>query len=305
MTSVVGVDPTWEQIRAQHINLYYNALHRYHRKRKFEPGQIASCDGSIEVAFWLSLIDMGVKIDSSEMPINMKKPKRFCVVNRHVAGQAYEVFLLTTFGGAKNFEELGVLGSNFGFPMGGTKWFNNTPGLATIPPVFGSDKTSFVFAIPVIEVISPSNVPVATRLPPVELDRLRNFSKMLAEKHREIRRTLRSWRNNKMQSGRTSSELQDKFKPAPRRVPISLEDHDDMQDFIADSTAISSRFKPPYIDLPPRNDISWILRHTWKDYNVSKSLIQRPPVKLRRFSLPKPHYAPLPIAVKKVLQSIR
>ncbi|KAH9483954.1 hypothetical protein JR316_0003432 [Psilocybe cubensis] len=253
---------------------------------------------------------MGVNLEASEMPkFATEMPKRWCIVNRHITGKTYEVFLLTTFGGARSFEELGIMARMFGMPMGGTQWFNDIPGLTTIPPIFGSEKTSFVFAIPVVHVIGPSSIPRTTRVPPSELDRLRKFSfaksKVLVERQEEIRKMVRNWRDQKNYTRRYSPE-QDQFKPVPRSLPMSLEDPEEMQEFTADSTAISSsRFKPSNITIPPRHDISWILRHMAKDSNASKYLIQQRPVKPQPMSLPKPYYAPLPISIPRIMRFIR
>lgn len=129
------------------------------------------------MAFYSRLFEMGFKLQPREMARDGDVPRRYCIVNRHIEDQRYEVFLLTTFGGAKNEDQLSLIGRYFGMPMGSTQWIDDTPGLATVPPLFGRKKASFAFAIPVISIIEPPNLPTLTRLPYGELERLRNFSR--------------------------------------------------------------------------------------------------------------------------------
>ncbi|KDR81735.1 hypothetical protein GALMADRAFT_239912 [Galerina marginata CBS 339.88] len=310
MTPFVGFDPAWEQIRFKHVQLYYNAQHTYRRTLIFQPGHIAFCRGSIEVAFYSHLVDTGVKLRPREMPVDSEKPKRYCIVNKHIADQKYEVFLLTTFGGAKSLDQLGLIARYFGMPMGSTQWIDDTPGLTTIPPILGWNKASFVFALPTIQIIERSNLPALTRLPPLQLERLRQFADMkrkaLPHIQGEIRKSL--W-NQHLYRQYAPAPYTDEFKPLPMEKvnPITLDEDDTVIEvFYGRSSAISPS-KPKRIKVPPaRNDIKWPLHYLNQDLNGSQSVVHRHHPAPWLGSFPKPHYAScLPISIRKFRHFIR
>lgn len=108
-------------------------------------------------------------------------PIRFGVINRHIVGNKYEVYLLTTFGGATYHQALDGVARMFAMPMGFTKWPVDIPGIKTKPNTFGKNTSSFLFALPTeCEIISPK---VPARVPLEELHRIRVF----AEQRKQVR----------------------------------------------------------------------------------------------------------------------
>jgi len=127
----------------------------------------------------MALEDNGIKLKywEKEKPSTLVQPKRYCIVNRCIGPGIYEVFALTTFGGAKSFRQMGELGRYFGLPMGDTQWISTTPGLMTIPHIrFGRTFPSFAFAIPCITKVEPTMLRYYTRLAPGELQRLQRYA---------------------------------------------------------------------------------------------------------------------------------
>ncbi|KAF8911047.1 hypothetical protein CPB84DRAFT_1763221 [Gymnopilus junonius] len=306
MTKVIGFDPTWEQIRFKYVQLYYRSRFTYSRTHVFQPGHIAYGQGSIEAVFYSRLFEMGFKLLPREMPSGGDVPKRYCIVNRHIEGQKYEVFLLTTFGGAKNEVQLSPMGRYFGMPMGSTQWVDDTPGLATIPPLFGREKASFAFVIPTISVIERPNLPTLTRLPYGELQRLRKFSHLKLQALPDVQAELRRAMRNQLYKREAPVSYVDDFKPLPmeKMNSIVLEEDDLEDNYYLRSTFSPST--PKRIRMPIRNDIKWPLQYFYQDINGSKSLIHRPHTLLRLAPIPRPYYAPcLPISVKKFKQLIR
>jgi hypothetical protein len=106
-----------------------------------------------------------------------KQPLRFCVINKRFEDGHYEVFLMTTFGRARTFDGLGPIAQKYGIPVGGTNWFEKIDPIQTYPPSFGWERTSFIFAIPVlVKDVIPAALRWTVRLHPGELERLRNIS---------------------------------------------------------------------------------------------------------------------------------
>lgn len=158
--------------------MYTHAKMRYRRQKIYEPGQILTCEGSLTLTFYRYLASIGVRFQESELPLSkIATPRRYCIVNRRIQDQLYEVFLATTFSRAKNADQIRGLPRYFGMPIGNTKWLNDIPGLVVVPPELGVNKSSFVFAIPTILPVEPSTIlSYGIRLPPGELNRLREFS---------------------------------------------------------------------------------------------------------------------------------
>ena len=176
--AAVSAGSVWEKIRMKHAWAYYESRYSYERTQIFEPGHIAVCRASVMHTFFACLASLGIPLREREIPRgDFEMPFRYCIVNRHIEGNTYEVFLLTTFGGAKTLSNLGLLARNFGVPLGQTQWINQTPSIATIPPILGMDRSSFIFALPTVKEVEHSNLYTATRVPPGELERLRGMVK--------------------------------------------------------------------------------------------------------------------------------
>ncbi|KAF8965208.1 hypothetical protein BDZ97DRAFT_1812619 [Flammula alnicola] len=179
MTSnqTVSFDPQWEQVRLTLANLSRD-FYTPKLTTVFHPGDIASCRGSIEKAFYGNLMDLGFRLTYGERKSQARvapPPLRFCLVNRHIEGQLYEVFLLTTFGGARHISILDDVARYFAMPMGYTQWTEDIPGVKTIPPMFGQQTTSFLFALPAIRSVIPCQV--RARVPARELQRVAEFAR--------------------------------------------------------------------------------------------------------------------------------
>ncbi|KAF9052823.1 hypothetical protein BJ165DRAFT_805144 [Panaeolus papilionaceus] len=114
----------------------------------------------------------------------VEMPYRYCIVNKHIGGSKYEVFLLTTFGGVRSASDLSMIGKVFGMPMGNTGWINDVKPLQTNPPIFsfGLLRKSFVFSIPFVASIEDNDtdkrlaVGGRVRLLTSDLQRLRAFA---------------------------------------------------------------------------------------------------------------------------------
>lgn len=145
--------------------------------RAFQPGDIACCHGSIERAFCRHLQALGIPLEPWEGDKPFKQPLRFCVINKAFDDGYYEVFLMTTFGQARKFEDLGPLAQTYGIPVGGMNWVENIEPIRTYPPSFGWEGKSFIFAIPVVvRDIIPMASRWLVRLVSGELPKLRKIS---------------------------------------------------------------------------------------------------------------------------------
>jgi hypothetical protein len=139
--------------------------------REFQPGDIAACTGSLQVTFHRYLRQLGYSLAPWESTlITVAAKLRYCIIKKHIQGNQYEVFLMTTFGGARN-----QFAHYFGMPVGDTQWTRGVPGLKTTPPTFGTSSQSFVFAIPTIGNVEAANTHVQVRLVPGEMERLSEF----------------------------------------------------------------------------------------------------------------------------------
>ncbi|PPQ66439.1 hypothetical protein CVT26_011197 [Gymnopilus dilepis] len=307
MTPARLFDPLWEQIRFKYIQLYNLSRFTYSRTHVFQPGQIGYGDGSLEQAFFARLTEMGFKLAAREMPTSGNVPGRYCIVNKHIEGQKYEVFLMTTFGGAKSENELRLLGRYFGMPMGSTQWIDDTPGLATIPPLFGRDKASFAFAIPFVTTVSPPNLPTLTRLPFGELERLRKFSRSKLQTLPAVQSTIRqALRKYRFEQPPVQVSGVDDFKPLPiEKVNLIALEEDDLEE-IRRHTSTFPPTKAKRLKLTARHDIRWPLQFFYRDIHGSKALDHQRRAPRQLSPIPKPYFAPcLPISFQKFKRLIR
>jgi hypothetical protein len=170
-----GRNYSWERVRYLTRTLADHSMRR--KKYAFQPGDIACCHGSIERAFLDHLQNLNIPLEAGEGEKHWKKPLRFCVVNKRFESGLYEVFLMTTFGRARTFDELGPLAQKYAIPVGGTNWFEDIRPIQTYPASFGWEKGSFIFAIPKLaKDVIPAALRWTVRLVPGELDRLRDIS---------------------------------------------------------------------------------------------------------------------------------
>ena len=178
VTAGVPFEYFWDRIRYVQTRLASQVQNRRKNNDALEPGDIACCELSIERIFYKALQDNGIELKHWEKrPDNLPQPKRYCIVNRRIDTGIYEVFVLTTFGGAKSFRKMAELGRYFGLPMGDTQWISTTPGLMTIPHIwFGRTFPSFAFAIPSITKVEPTMLKYYPRLAPGELERLQRYA---------------------------------------------------------------------------------------------------------------------------------
>lgn len=175
LEEIHGRNYAWERVRYLSRTLADHSVRR--RRYSFEPGDIACCYGSIERVFCHHLKDLNIPLEPWEGEKPFKQPLRFCVINRRFEGGVYEVFLMTTFGQARTFDQLGPIARNYGIPVGGMKWFENIDPIQTYPPTFGYKGKSFIFGISTFtEEVIPTAAPSMVRLVPGELERLRKIA---------------------------------------------------------------------------------------------------------------------------------
>jgi hypothetical protein len=171
----VGRHYAWERVRYLTRTLADHSMRR--KASAFEPGDIVRCHGSIERAFCHHLQALGIPLEPWEKDKPFQQPFRFGVINNCLESGFYEVFLMTTFGQARTFAELGLIAQKYGIPVGGMKWLEDIEPIQTYPPSFGWEGRSFIFAIPTLV---KDVIPVASRwtvrLVPRELERLRAIS---------------------------------------------------------------------------------------------------------------------------------
>jgi hypothetical protein len=128
--------------------------------------------------FYKYLRQLGYSLAPWESPwIDLAAKFRYCIIRKHIQGNWYEVFLMTTFGGARNQLELSPIAQYFGMPVGDTQWTRDVPVIAlkTTPPTFGTSAKSFVFAIPTVGQVETAKTHVHVRLVPGEMERLSEF----------------------------------------------------------------------------------------------------------------------------------
>jgi hypothetical protein len=174
-----GRNYAWERVRYLTRTLADHSMrwkaHAF--QPAFQPGDIACCRGSIERAFVHHLQDLNIPLEAWEGEKPYQQPFRFCVVNKRLESNSYEVFLMTTFGQARKFDGLGPIAQNYGVPVGGMNWLENIVPIQTYPPSFGWETKSFIFAIPSLaKKVIPAASRWTVRLVPGELQRLRDIS---------------------------------------------------------------------------------------------------------------------------------
>jgi hypothetical protein len=299
-----------------------------------EPGDIACCESSIERIFYTALEDNGIELKHWEKPGDLRylpQPKRYCIVNRRIENGIYEVFVLTTFGGAKSFRRMAELGRYFGLPMGDTQWISTTPGLMTIPHIwFGRTFPSFAFAIPCITKVEPTMLRYYPRLAPGELERLQRYAEdkrkvcMLKTKT-FVKVSLKLYKAmlRDEQFLRKSTKTAQGF--LYKKWPVTYDDHDQFRplsseedDHLNEEELEHLAFPKPYVSKLTRsimkrqllrvprhsNDITWIARHTSDDILNGTFFIQS--TRFRPGPLPKPYYAAcLRMSLKQVARALR
>ena len=136
---------------------------------EFRPGEIACCQAAVEAVLEETL---GRHLRNEKSQIY-----RFCVVNRHIEGDKYEVFVMSTFGNSKSSVQLSSIAQDLGVPLNLTNYNGTIPALKTTPPIlFGISRPSFVFALPAIRTVFKTKTERHIRLVPGELDRLVEYS---------------------------------------------------------------------------------------------------------------------------------
>ena len=140
----------------------------------YQPGDIAACHASLVRIFYDYLELQGYSLSNTDYGarnIVGRRPLRYCVVNRHLEGSQYEVYILTTFRHAQNLGDIPWMGQYFSIPMGATRALSiNVPPIVSHPPFFGEKSPSFLFAIPTRQTLVQTNVKY--RVPHSELQRI-------------------------------------------------------------------------------------------------------------------------------------
>ena len=135
----------------------------------FRPGDIACCQAAVEAVLEETL-GRGIRDEKSQI-------YRFCVVNRHIEGDKYEIFVMSTFGNSKSSVQLSSIAQDLGVPVNLTNYNGTIPALKTTPPIlFGIKQPSFVFALPAIRTVFKTKKSRHVRLVPGELGRLVEYS---------------------------------------------------------------------------------------------------------------------------------
>jgi len=303
----IGLDFQWE--RARSILQYISKdAHNPDIPTTFQAGDVAVCRGSIQEVFYRTLMDLGIPLQREEVQqyrALKRLPFRYCVINRQVTGNAYEVFLLTTFGRAAYHQILDAVARHFAMPMGFTKWPVKLPGIKTKPNSFGQDSSSFLFALTTECEVIPANI--AARVPLEELERIRRFSnkkkQTLARSSMAFRDSLET-RRAKLQPWAGDGA---DFALTPENDHSVLLD-DDIINYGPFVKTYSSGFRLPKsrgipIRLGPAGDIRWILRNFRNDITQASKYLPRKP--LVQSLLPKPYFAKcLRISPRKLLQLI-
>ncbi|KIM49375.1 hypothetical protein M413DRAFT_438564 [Hebeloma cylindrosporum] len=290
----------WDRIRYTQTRLSSQAQIR-RKKDAWEPGDIACCELSIERIFYRALEDNGIKLKEWEKGGSSSQPKRYCIVNRRIETGSYEVFVLTTFSGAKSFGQMGELGRYFGLPMGDTQWISSTPGLMTIPHIwFGRTFPSFAFAIPCITKVETAMLRYHARLAPGELERLQRYAegkrKAMLRDEQHLRKTTKT---SHRVLYRSEKALPATYDDHVQFRPLSSEEDDHLREEQLEhlyfpepyhSKLTRSIMKRQRIRVPRHSDdITWIARHSSNDILNGTSFI--PSIRFRPGPLPKPHYA--------------
>ncbi|KAF9527030.1 hypothetical protein CPB83DRAFT_857021 [Crepidotus variabilis] len=280
MNQADGIDSAWERTR------YLIKLEGHRALRKgsvFDPGDIACCTGSLQSIFYRHLEQKTILLNAWERNRKIQGPTRYCIVNRKLQNGSYEVFVMTTFGQARLFEDLGLIARKYGIPLGGMKWPEEIRPIMTYPAAFGWEKKSFIFGIPtVVPSLLPASTVRAIRLVPGELQRLRDISlrklKTIRRDHRSIRDSLKNRKIDKFGAGESPTDVnQDDFL----RSNDVDDDLGDLEPYLWNGQPIPRpkkrfRIRSARRLLPRRHDITWVLRFASDDLlSFSTYLSQR------------------------------
>ncbi|PPQ98847.1 hypothetical protein CVT24_003401 [Panaeolus cyanescens] len=265
------------------------------------------------------LAQHGFPLKSWQKTDGVDMPYRYCIVNRHLVDNKYEVFLLTTFGGARTANDLSILGKQFGMPLGNTGWINNVKPLQTWPPIhsFGLQRKSFVFTIPFIATIDQNDtdkrlsVGGRVHLLGSDLQRLQNFSRskipILLANHKAIFRDLYSHKQGSVLALDSKDTPNDVFSPTLAEFESSLEDlSEGIQEWEVRKTYHIRTVAPQRLPNRSRLDFRWVNRYATTDIKTSSSFLRnklpRQPVKK---TLPPPFFAScLRVGVKSFARRI-
>jgi hypothetical protein len=142
-------------------------------KGSFEPGDLAYVPGNIMECFKELVEDKGYQLVPGEEG-RFEHKGRYCLVLRQLRGDQYLVCYLTTFGGAKNYQEIAnPVGRYFSLPIGLQDGWPRIPSLRTWPPW---EPEAFVLGIPVARAgLQRTNLPVRFRLFRSELERAKQL----------------------------------------------------------------------------------------------------------------------------------
>ncbi|KAF8201780.1 hypothetical protein BJ912DRAFT_946393 [Pholiota molesta] len=310
-TKIVSFDPQWERTRAILSYLSEDADHS-NTPSTYQPGDISVCAGSVGFAFYQTVRNLGISLTREEKLLYQnftKPPIRYCVINRHIHDQIYEVFLLTTYGGATSFRALDGAARRFSMPMGLTKWPERTPGVTTVPNIFGQETSSFLFAMSTLQQVPPTKV--NARVPMYELERIRKFAQaqkeVLLNDDWVIRKSVYERHQGRVWFG------DEGFSLMPEKDPkTALQDDDVVNDgpFVK---AYTSRLHPVramtgiHLHRRHESNIRWILRHSKNDViHSSKYLSNKHITQPQRFTLPLPYFAKsLRLSSTKLMRLIR
>lgn len=137
----------------------------------YRPGDISYCRASLIGVFYDYLKHLGYPLSNMDFGSKIiRGPPRYCVVNRHLGGSQYEVYILTTFRHAQNIRDIPWMGQYFAIPMGSTRSLSNVSPIVCHPPFFGETSPSFLFAIPTRQTLLPGEI--RYRVPQSELQRI-------------------------------------------------------------------------------------------------------------------------------------
>lgn len=162
----------WQCIRLATVTAFRQSRWRYFLAPPpgpFEPGDLAYVSGSVNECFKELVEDKGYQLVPGE-EVRFEHKGRYCLVLRQLRGDRYLVCYLTTFGGAKDRQEIdSPIGRYFALPIGVQDRWPGTPSLRTWPPW---TPEAFVMGIPVArDGLQRTNLPVRFRLFPSELER--------------------------------------------------------------------------------------------------------------------------------------
>ncbi|KAF5330342.1 hypothetical protein D9619_005488 [Psilocybe cf. subviscida] len=159
----------------------------------YQPGDVAVCRASLVRIFYEYLELQGYPLSTTDVGATTVgwKPERYCVVNRHLGGSQYEVYILTTFCHAQHVHNIPWMGQYFSIPMGATGALSvNVPPIVSYPPFLGEKSPSFLFAIPTRQNVMQTEV--RYRVPHSELQRISKHARHLTMELPKHQRLLRN-----------------------------------------------------------------------------------------------------------------